>query len=184
MGLLGATRAQVFTGARVGCVIHRCQNKTPDRNRTRRCEWRHAPEAWAEIWEKGFSWVLASEEYSWLSGLAEIRPIVCSGVQRVVVGGWRKSQYRKIVYHSPYVEKPFNSKVIKSFVPELRSRKCFSCFAIPMFYIYEYELSMYISHIPVWLCYIYIYMWGDWLVGFNGISIFECYLMPNLFLCK
>ena len=25
-----------------------------------------------------------------------------------------------------------NSKVIKSFVPELRSRKCFSCFGIPM----------------------------------------------------
>ena len=33
---------------------------------------------------------------------------------------------------SPYVEKPFNSKVIKSFVPELRSRKCFLCFGIPM----------------------------------------------------
>ena len=29
---------------------------------------------------------------------------------------------------SPYVEKPLNSKVIKSFVPELRNRKCFSCF--------------------------------------------------------
>ena len=29
---------------------------------------------------------------------------------------------------SPYVEKPFNSKVIKSFVPELRSRKCFFVF--------------------------------------------------------
>ena len=27
-------------------------------------------------------------------------------------------------------------KVIKSFVPELRSRKCFSCFGIPMFYVY------------------------------------------------
>ena len=39
-------------------------------------------------------------------------------------------------YLSPYVEKPFNSKVIKSFVPELRSRKCFSCFGIPMFYVY------------------------------------------------
>ena len=37
---------------------------------------------------------------------------------------------------SPYVEKPFNSKVIKSFIPELRSRKCFSCFGIPMFYVY------------------------------------------------
>ena len=39
-------------------------------------------------------------------------------------------------YLSPYVEKPFNSKVIKSFVPELRSRECFSCFGIPMFYVY------------------------------------------------
>ena len=36
----------------------------------------------------------------------------------------------------PYVEKPFNSKVIKSFVPELKSRKCFSCFGIPIFYVY------------------------------------------------
>ena len=42
------------------------------------------------------------------------------------------SQHRKIVYHSPYVEKPLNSKVIKSFVPELRSRKNFLCFGIPM----------------------------------------------------
>ena len=39
-------------------------------------------------------------------------------------------------YLSPYVEKPFNWKVIKSFVPELRSRKRFSCFGIPMFYVY------------------------------------------------
>ena len=31
-------------------------------------------------------------------------------------------------YLSPYVEKPLNSKVIKSFVPELRSRKCFFVF--------------------------------------------------------
>ena len=35
----------------------------------------------------------------------------------------------------PYVE-TFNSKVIKGFIPELRSRKCFSCFGIPMFYVY------------------------------------------------
>ena len=35
-------------------------------------------------------------------------------------------------YISPYVEKPFNSKVINSFVTELRNRKCFSCFGIPM----------------------------------------------------
>ena len=46
------------------------------------------------------------------------------------------SQDRKNVYLSPYVEEPLNSKVIKSFVPELRSRKCFLCFGIPMFYVY------------------------------------------------
>ena len=51
-------------------------------------------------------------------------------------GRW-KSQDRKIVYHSPYVEKPFNSKVIKSFVPEQRRHKCFLCFGIPMLSIYE-----------------------------------------------
>ena len=46
------------------------------------------------------------------------------------------NQNRKNVYLFPYVEEPLNSKVIKSFVPGLRSRKCFSCFEIPMFYVY------------------------------------------------
>ena len=51
-------------------------------------------------------------------------------------GRW-KSQHRKIVYHYPNVENPFNSKVKKSFVPELRSSKCFSCFGIPILSIHE-----------------------------------------------
>ena len=38
-------------------------------------------------------------------------------------------------YLSPYVEKPFNSKVIKSFVPEIRSRKCFF-FCVSVFLCY------------------------------------------------
>ena len=64
---------------------------------------------------------------------------------------------------SPYVEKPLYSKVIKSFVPELRSCKCFSCFGIPMFYIYviyrnimnvlRTGMNMSISLIHIWLCY-------------------------------
>ena len=57
-------------------------------------------------------------------------------------------------YLSPYVEKPFNSKVIKSFVPEVRSRKCF-CVSGYLCYIWTfYEHYMYVSHIPVCLCYI------------------------------
>ena len=53
-------------------------------------------------------------------------------------GKW-KSQTRKNVYLSPYVEEPLDSKVIKSFVHELRSRKCFSWFEIHMFYVYIYK---------------------------------------------
>ena len=42
-----------------------------------------------------------------------------------VLGGRWKSQNRKIMPLSPYVEEPLNSKVIKDFVPELRSRHVF-----------------------------------------------------------
>ena len=56
--------------------------------------------------------------------------------RRKILGCRWKSQNRKNVYLSPYVEEPLNSKVIKSFVPELRSRKCFSCFGIPLFSVY------------------------------------------------
>ncbi len=48
-------------------------------------------------------------------------------------------QNRKNVYLSPNVEEPLNSKVIKSFVPELRSPKCFSRFEIPMFYVKKFS---------------------------------------------
>ena len=55
------------------------------------------------------------------------RTCVCGGGDgKVSIERW---------YLSPYVEKPLNSKVIKSFVPELRSRKVFLCFGIPMLYI-------------------------------------------------
>ena len=79
--------------------------------------------------------------------------------------GWGdrwKSQNRKNVYLSPYVEEPLNSKVIKSFVPEQRIRKSFSCFDIPMFYviykcIFCTCMNMSISRIHIWLWYIYIF---------------------------
>ena len=105
-----------------------------------------------EIWK--IQWVElspASGEDGWLSlargGLGQ--------VSHEMVGGRCKSQNRKNVYLSPYVEEPLNSKVIKGFVPELRS-KCFSGFEIPMFYIYIYiyEHYMSISHIRIWLWYI------------------------------
>ena len=65
---------------------------------------------------------------------------------RMWFGADRKVNIEKW-YLSPYVKKPLNSKVIESFVPELRSHKCFSCFRIPMFYIiyehYTFHIFMY-----------------------------------------
>ena len=90
-----------------------------------------------------------SEEEGWLLLARSPRP--CGGCHtwfgadgKVVIERW---------YHSPYIEKPLNSKVIKSFVPELRSRKCFcvSGFLCSMYICYED--SRYISYIHVWLCY-------------------------------
>ena len=87
---------------------------------------------------------MRSEEEGWLS-LA--RSGLVAGATRVEGGGRWKSQHRKIVPLSPYVEKPLNSKVIKSFVPELRSCKCFSRFGIPMFYVYMlWTLYLYFAY--------------------------------------
>ena len=105
------------------------------------------------------SWVSASEEECWLSELAE----ALRRGPHVVWVRW-KSQHRKIVYLSLYVEKPFNSKVIKSFVPELRSRKCFLCFGNPILSmgvmdimnVLHTGMNMSISHIHVGLCNILI----------------------------
>ena len=70
------------------------------------------------------------------------------------VGGRWKRRHRKIVPLSSLCRKTFKLKGNKSFVPELRSRKCFCIFGISMFRN-NYEHSMNISHIHVWLCYKY-----------------------------
>ena len=78
---------------------------------------------------------LTPNEKGRLSGQAEARRICTLRAPHVMGGRW-KSHHKKIVQLSSLCQEPLNSKVIKSFVPKLRSRKCFSCFAIPMFYVY------------------------------------------------
>ena len=103
------------------------------------CEWRHAPEARGGFGDfEKVQWVElrpASGEDGWLS-LARGGP----GQVSHEMEGWWKSQNRKNMYISPYVEEPLNSKVIKSFVPELRSRKCFrvSRFLYSVYICYTY----------------------------------------------
>ena len=139
-------RCNINTGvhapARSGRVTQRCHNG----KRATECGWHHAPEARGGFW--GFSKKAQLVELSPASGEDGWLSLVCGGLGQVSneMGGRWKSQNRKNVYLSPYVEKRLNSKVIKSFVPELRSRKCFSRFEIPMFYIciYIYIWTFYV----------------------------------------
>ena len=132
-----------------------------------------------------------------------------AGVARDGGGAYGKVVIERLCLSLPRVEKPFNLKVIKSFVPELRSRKCF-CVSGFLCYLYmSYEHSIYVSRIHVWLCNTWCnrlpaslteqsvassiltrcFVWWKWLPSkagrtglaslFNGISIFVGYLMPK-----
>ena len=92
------------------------------------------------------SWVESCLRRSRLTFACLRRP--WAGVARDGGGRW-KSLNRKNVYLSPYVEEPLNSKVIKSFVPEPRSRKCFSCFEIHMFYVYMLYIWTFLCIFPI-----------------------------------
>ena len=88
-----------------------------------------------EIWEKSVELSLAVRRRR-VTFASSPKPgqWPCGGC-RTWWGAYGKASIERW-YLSPYVEEPLNSKVIKGFVPELRSRKCFSCFGIPMFYVY------------------------------------------------
>ena len=125
--------AGVHAHVRNGRVTQRCRN-SPDGtrgNRVRMTSRTGSSRRILEIWRK-LELSSASREDGWFFACA---PRPWAGVARDGGGGRWKSKNRKNVYLSPYVE-TFNSKVMKGFVPELRCRKCFSCFEIPMFYVY------------------------------------------------
>ena len=127
--------------------------KIPDRKWEQGCEWRPASEVWADIWEKSVSWVPAPEEDGWLSlahrGLA-------AGVARDSDGEVSIERW----YLSPYVEKHFNSKVIKSFVPELRSSKCFFFLCVLGFLCVCVLWALWTFCVPVWICTFHIFISG------------------------
>ena len=128
--------------------------ETPDRKYDRGMWMTSWPEAWAEIWEKSVSWVLPRKKTVDFRLLAETGQWPC--------GRWFGADGKVSIerwYLSPYVEKPYNSKVIKSFVPELRSRKCFSvsgflCYLyMDIMNVLRTGMNMSISHIRIWQWY-------------------------------
>ncbi len=132
--------ARVSARGRSGRVTQRCHNSPDGKQgyRVRATSRTRSARRIFEIWKKVSSVESKTlNEKGRLSGLAETRRICALRAPHKMGGGGRwKSQNRKNVYLSPYAEEPLNSKVIKSFVPELSSRKCFSCFEIPRFYVH------------------------------------------------
>ena len=103
----------------------------------------------------------------------------CGGYHTCWVGEGRwKSQNRKNVYLSPYVEEPLNTKVIKSFLPELRSPKCFSCFEIPMFYIYIWTLYVRFTHNRIWLWYTVMRITSEFFLSLYTGPLWPTVLVP------
>ena len=117
--------------------------KIPDRGCDQGCEWHDALEAWAEIWEK--SVVIET----WASPDEFVHYGCCTWW-----GADGKASIER--WYLSYVEKPLNSKVIKSFVPELRSCKCFSGF---LCYICALG-TLWTFCVPVWICLFHVFMDG------------------------
>ena len=101
----------------------------------------------SSLWEKSVSWVLSRKKKVDFRLLA-----VALWWVRTWFGADGKVSIERW-YLSPYVEKPLNSKVIKSFVPELRSRKFFLCFGIRMLYVWVMNTLCTFRISVSWLCY-------------------------------
>ena len=120
-------------------------------NGVSKCEWRHAPEArgrFGEFWRK-----LVELRTGHRTRRVDFRLLVeALGRCRTRWRGRWKSQNRNNVYLPPYVEKPLNSKVIKSFVPELRSRYMFFEFRDSyVLSLWAFDVRFTHSHIMVML---------------------------------
>ena len=153
MGYLGATLTQVFTCVHADMSL-RDVTIAQMGNGAKECGWHHALEAcggfWG-FWKSQLVELRTRHEKDWLSGFAEARRICALRVPYEMGGRW-KSQNRKNVYLSPYVKEHLNSKVIKSFIPELRSRKCFC--------VLGFLCSMLCIYVMNILCTFHIFMCG------------------------
>ena len=168
MGYLGATLTQVFSRTGGADVSLRDVTIAQMGNGAWECGWRHAPEArggfWG-FWKSQLSWVLPREKTIGFRLLAEARPVALWLVPHVLGkgrGADGKFIIERLCISLPCVE-TFNSKVIKGFIPELRSRYVFFVFRD------SYVLCIYVTNI---LCTFPIFMYGY--VTYPGCCLYQC----------
>ena len=156
--------------ARGGCVVHRCQNKNPLGMWMTSCTGSMHGGFW-EIWKK---WVELRTRHRTrrvdFQGLQRPDEFACYR-RRTRCGGGADGKViiERLCISLSYM-KTFNSKVIKGFVPELRSRY--------MFFVFRdsYVLCIYVMNILCtfriavsWVWYI-IFLWKRWDIPLHWIS--------------
>ena len=162
MGCLGATWTQVFTHVRgVDVSFRDVKIKIPDRGMWMTSCTESERGGFGGIWKKSVSSELDSHGKSRLSGLAEARWICVLQAPHEMGGGADgKVIIERLCISLPYVE-TFNSKVIKGFVPELRSRY--------MFFVFRdfYVLCIYVMNI---LCTFHTYSYTGMLQAIGMVT--------------
>ena len=171
MGYLGATLTHVFTRAGGADVSLRDVTIAQMGNGARECGWLHAPEAlggFGGFWGSQLSWELDSERKESTFGARWGQTNLCAtgAARNGVWGQMRKVIIEILCISLPYVE-TFNWKVIKAFVPELRSRYVFFVFRD------SYVLCIYVMNI---LCTFRISV--SWVWYWVTISNFQSSLAP------
>ena len=136
MGYLDATLTQVFSRAQSGRVTQRCHIRNP--------RWETGLGSANDVTHRKRAEDLGDfEKVSWVESCLGRRRLTsacsrrpCDGCARVGGGTDGKARIERMCISLLMSKNLLTQKVIKSFVPELRSHKCFSCFEIPMFYVY------------------------------------------------
>ena len=154
-----------------GRVTQRWHNSPRWETEASECKWRHAPEARGGFWEILKKSVetrhRTSRDETCLGGRQLVFACSRRPLWRVPhVLGWGADEKASIERFclSPYVEEPLNSKVIKGFVPEQRSRFVFFEFQD------SYVLWMYVMNVP---CTFRIFMYMAMIHRSKSIQSFE-----------
>ena len=117
---------------RAGVLFRDVTIKIPDSGCDQGCEWRHAPEAWAEIWKSQLV------ELSFWLGRRRLT-FACSPKP----GQWLCSRCRTW----------FGADGKVRCISLLKLKNLFRVSGLLCYLYVRYEHFMYISHIHVWLCY-------------------------------
>ena len=171
--MFGLLRCNITAGvhARGGAdVSFRDVTMAQMENEARECGWRHAPEARGGFWEirkSQFVELRTRLRTGRVDFRGSLRPDEFAHYgRRTRWGADVKARIERMCISLPYVE-TFNSKVIKGFIPELRSRW--------VFFVFRDSYVLYIYIYMIWTFYIlFAYIICEFVLTSLAVSPVSC----------